>query len=156
MAIRSLAIDPGLQGTGWAVFYGVHPMRCGVIRVRKPVDFHARSSEIARELAEIAVESYIGQVYIEYPSFFDSARGHMVARRGDLLKLCYLVGVISGRLGPTATELVPVAQWKGQLPKEVVESRIRKTLGNSIVKRLGIRTHAWDAVGIGLYKHGRF
>jgi hypothetical protein len=97
------------------------------------------------------------RVTCEFPEFQTSASRSMGWMRGDLQKLTYLVGCIGHMTYMLTTkntgsmfEPVPVSQWKGQLPKAVVESRIRDSLGATACNRLGIKTHAWDAVGIGL------
>lgn len=78
----------------------------------------------------------------------------MVARRGDLVKLTYLVGKFSSFL-PTEPEdfiLVRVVDWKGQLPKSVVARRVFKILPGLSSQK--ISDHAVDAIGIGLYLKG--
>lgn len=98
-------------------------------------------------------------VYVEWPTFFDSGVGHAVARRGDLGKLTFGAGYICGALGECfGCQTVPVTvnEWKGQLPKAVVTERIKHLLGKNKCQRLGITSHAWDAVGIGLYAKGCF
>lgn len=78
----------------------------------------------------------------------------MVARRGDLVKLVMVVGSIVGILSTGCYEiiLIPVNRWKGQLPKDVVNKRVERFYGSNNCK--GFKTHAWDAVGIGLYYKG--
>jgi hypothetical protein len=80
-------------------------------------------------------------------------------KTGDLVKLAHLVGLFQGVTRSfSATEFYPVEvnRWKGQLPKRVVEQRIRRTLGAETCRRAGIETHAWDATGIALWAQGRF
>lgn len=92
-------------------------------------------------------------VFIELPIVIQSAVGDAAARRGDVVKLTLLTGAYTSvlwRLCHGDVEYVPVHAWKGQLPKTAVIRRIQK--------RIVFKTsnHAWDAVGIGLYKKGHF
>lgn len=95
------------------------------------------------------------KVYCELPAFFEGEKGHAAAAKGDVVKLAYLVGVYAGMCHKRGVEfnLVPVREWKGQLPKSVVISRIQKRLGSAC----GIyKADQWDAVGIGLFIKGCF
>lgn len=109
------------------------------------------------------MELPIRNIYIEWPSFFGgSARGYASAARDDIVKLSIATGYIiawlekcrGGRPGEIIP--VPVRNWKGQLPKDVVIQRIKKLLGTAACYRLGVKTHAYDAIGIGLYAKGHF
>jgi len=158
---RFISIDPGLGGTGWSVFdrdVGKVPIEVGIINRRKGHWSH-RAFMIAYGIVEICEALEVRDLYCEYPAFWDTVAGTMVAKRGDLLKLTFLVGVICAI--PFASvkclknfELVPVIKWKGQLKKNVVIARILAKLGKEACKRF--RLHIWDAVGIGLYKLGLF
>ena len=80
----------------------------------------------------------------------------MVAKRGDLVTLSFFIGFLAGRLAPVPFIPIEVNRWKGQLSKKNVEQRIKNKLGEQVCDTLGIKTHAWDAVGIGLYCKGYF
>ena len=152
-----LSVDPGLQGTGWALWDHTGCLiKVGVITPSQTKPLFSRCRWIANKLQEIEFDNKDFLVVCEYPKFFDSAMGQMVARRGDLVKLATLIGVIAGRCKSSSFMPVGVNEWKGTLPKTVVERRIRAIIGEKKCVRLGIKTHAWDAVGIGLYKQGRF
>lgn len=150
-----LCLDPGLAGTGWALFVGTELSDAGIVRCRQAHHWTERSGMICAEIARLVLTRYVGRVVVEQPKFFDSSAGHMVARRGDLLKLMYLVGELAGRVHPVKTLLIPVNDWKGQLPKDVVERRVRRELGKERFEELKIREHAIDAVGLGLHTLGR-
>ena len=117
-------------------------------------DWDRRALEYAYSIQLICDDAGSTQLFVEYPSFFDTAAGTMVAKKGDLLKLTCLVGVMCGWMESKSvkTSLVPVNQWKGQLPKQIVTERIIRYLGEK--QCLGIKSHAWDAVGIGLHALG--
>jgi len=183
-ATALLAIDPGLNGTGWAFWgprtlskkYVPPPTTVGVMRKRHDT-FVATANWLADELLFDVVRGNrkdVCSVHLsracgcspapplvvtcEFPEYQTGASRSMGWMRGDLQKLTYLVGVL-GRMTYAAGavfEPVPVSQWKGQLPKDVVTDRIINKLGNAACERLGIKTHAWDATGIGLWRLGEF
>lgn len=80
----------------------------------------------------------------------------MVAGRGDLVTLSFFIGYLAGRICPIPFIPVEINKWKGQLSKKNVTDRIKNKLTKKVCKTLEIRTHAWDAVGIGLWAKGHF
>ena len=164
-----LSIDPGFA-FGWALWSDLGELqKVGVVPVpahlKKPnVDWTRRYEWTQDRFFEICnedlVDDRIWQVVIELPQFFNTAQGQAVAGKGDLGKLMLVVGAMAaiahgGSLG-LFVRFAPVIQWKGQLPKSVVEKRIRKILGASFCEEMCIKKHGWDAVGIGLWHQGRF
>ena len=150
-----LAIDPGIGGTGWAVFDkgSERFISHGVLNQnRKEDEWDKRGKLILQDLVHIEYGFRTLKTYIEFPSLFQSAHGQMVARKGDLVKLAWFTGLLCGRLKNTI--IVPVNEWKGQLPKAIVNTRILKLLGKNACKNL--KSHDWDATGIGLWALGRF
>lgn len=144
-----MSIDPGLNGTGWAIFNGKKLEDQGVLTFRDNLPWEERAQMYGASIRSLHISYGVNQIFCEYPAFFDSAGGTMVAKKGDLLKLTYVVGLFGGMVCPTPFHLIPVHVWKGQLPKEVVNKRIKAILGEK--KCVNIKTHAWDAVGIGLH-----
>jgi hypothetical protein len=150
-----MAVDPGLNGTGWATFQGRKLVDQGVLTFRdEKLAWEERAIMYASSIRSLSIHHKVDRIACEYPAFFESAAGTMVAKKGDLLKLTSLVGLMWGVVYPLPFLLVPVNQWKGQLPKEVVNRRITAKLGEKACA--GIKSHAWDAVGIGLYVNGDF
>ncbi len=158
-----LSIDPGLVG-GWAWFpaRAVKPRQCGVYRPRGSL--RGDSWEENLPLAMDALRNIIWtmkpqEVACEWPAFFADAGGEMVAKKGDLVKLAHMTGWLACLCNeaqvPEFTR-VRVCDWRGQLPDELVEKRVRKAIGSETADQLGIKSHAWDAVGIGLYLRGKF
>src|SRR6266540_651688 len=153
-----LSIDPGLGGTGWAIWRGQVELKlhmAGVITASKRSEnFVIRADDIATQLHQMT-QRHGGNHLTEYkaicefPDFQDSGVRSMGWRSGDLQKLTYLVGVLAATL--YCDEFIPVKphRWKGQLPKRVVEARLLKKIGAARCAVLGIKTHACDTVGIG-------
>jgi len=157
-----LAIDPGLGGTGWAVFNAdsPHPARVGVIPARyRDESWWTRANMLADDVRE-AVWAFPGDIpsaiVCEMPQQMSSAAGIAAQKDANIYKLAFMVGIFSRwayREGQRFTPVHP-QQWKGQLPKGVVTNRIQRELGLKQCRVLGIKTHAWDAVGIGLWARG--
>lgn len=152
-----MTVDPGLGGTGWAVFAEgtILPRAFGILNRPPPkLDWTDRAEWLAFCLEETIAEYPAPKVYIEYPAYFASVGGEMVAKRGDLCKLTYLVGMLAGRGCLYANSiLLPVNQWKGQLPKKVVENRVKKVLGNEFNGKYP--SHVYDSIGMGFYLKGK-
>jgi len=156
-----LAIDPGLQGTGLAFFSITGLKATSVITVRgRSEDWVTRCEQIVDHVdAWMKVQvAPARRVVCEMMEHHGSAKSSMIWRSGDLQRTLVLVGMLAhwARTQDSIVELVPPSEWKGQLPKRIVEQRINKRLGLPLVRQLGIKTHAYDAVGIGLWALGRF
>ncbi len=150
-----ITIDPGVGGTGWALWnakWGL--LKNGVIHeayggqeTDDLIIWKHRAIKVSERVREMCWKG-VDELYIEYPSVFG---GGVAAQSGAVVKLACLVGMICGSAGVNYFELVPVHAWKGNLPKDVVQRRIKKLLPNAKAE-----SHDWDAIGIGLYKKGVF
>jgi len=174
MQHKIICIDPGLGGTGFAIFSGnkqdLLPERTGVLHSTTKAtqtNWSLRQSEILARLIEVIeevplIENNISvDVYIELPNFFRQKKGMTCATGkdggdSDLVKLAVMVGRLQETFlvftKCTKIVLVPVS-WKGQLTKYAVENRIRQRIG---CKKWEYGDHATDAVGIGLFVKGVF
>lgn len=155
--MRLLAVDPGLSGTGWAFFRRDYPEVCGVLSPQRKEDdelWWQAAEDLSSRLLDIAHALDARHFVIEMPMFMGSSGGLVTARSGALVKLTWFVGYLSARVRRWELDLVTPQQWKGQLSKQQVEIRIRRILKDFIPQDM--KSHAVDAVGIGLYKLGRF
>ena len=141
-----MTIDPGLAGTGWAVWDERWELKDhGVIYPKSD----PKSSSIVSGLLDVTCDRGVfTSFFVEEPAFMEGGRGVVTARSGSLVKLLLLVGMIMQEFG---AEGVKVRDWKGQLPKDVVIRRIKRVLPDCLAT-----SHDWDAVGMGLYLSGRF
>jgi hypothetical protein len=154
-----IAIDPGLGGTGYAAFDNTGVLRAaGVITAPRgavwtdKIDYYARET---RQKVDKLTRIKSTTILLEQAQFMQSEGGLLSARSGALVKLAVMTGAIYYALSPYERILVPASGWKGQLPKNVMVARVRKLVGKK-VRSLGIKTHAFDAVGIGLWHLGKF
>lgn len=153
-----VSVDPGVTGTGVAVWKN-HTLYASLTLHSYKEEWEERAFEIADQFFK-EIEPYKpGIVILEKPSFMAGVGGTMVARSGDLVKLCMLTGMLihAARQTNCLVKLVLPTQWKGQLPKDVTKKRVLDILGiNHQTMNLKHSDHAFDAVGIGLWQQGRF
>ncbi len=150
------SVDPGINGTGVAIwdldhkYKKVPPINAFTIKATKRTTWENRSNTMTKSFYSVLDRYKPEQIYMEYPAYFHSAGGKMVAERGDLVKLAALAGMLCGASTvsdfPVAWTWVNVVDWKGQLPKLVCVQRIDKILGQTFDSE-----HSYDAVGIGLW-----
>jgi len=165
-----LAIDPGIEGA-WALFqegrvascddcFRATPLDTGLYRPKggKTRTWQERVSEsllvLEQRIRKIWQGKDLVRIAIEWPAVFGSAAANAAASDESITKLTYCVGYV-GRVAAELSVplvLVPVNEWKGQLPKRVVETRIRTILGEENCR--DFHSHVWDAVGIGLHVKG--
>ena len=147
--ITRITIDPGATGSGWAVWNREWDLnRNGIIIPDKNLEWEAKAYFVAATLAKVVADFNCDEGYIEYPAFFQAHGACGVANSGALVKLAWFVGLVCGSL-PFAPRLITVGSWKGQLPKKVVISRIKRILPD-----VKATSHDWDAIGIGLFLKG--
>lgn len=163
-----LAVDPGKNALGWAYYSsGGLLMATGVVR-----------SEHAATVGGASVTDVARYVLNELElllSSFEPAAGLVLERmqvyRGpqqkgdpnDLIELTYISGGVH-RLPVVRRDaehlLVVPHDWKGQAPKDVMQTRIRESL-TDLERQLfavsvqsvppSLQHNAWDAVGLGLW-----
>lgn len=163
-----LALDPGLQGTGYALWLSRSarehkqrrwaPDRVGVLNVSsrdKDMAWWDRAMLLAKQIAALR-SSRQTRIVCEFTEYQASAHRVMAWKTGDLQRLTFLSGVIYAVTRPNPFLPVVTSGWKGQLSKAMVIERITNRFGRKTVSRLGIKTHAFDAVGIGLWALGEF
>ena len=84
---------------------------------------------------------------IEIPNLWgSSAKSQASASSGNLTKLAYLAGALSQAI-PAVPILFYPMQWKGQLPKDATERRL-KNVWPKCPK--GLVDHTYDALAMGL------
>lgn len=155
---RVYSVDPGLGGTGWAEWtQRRNPERVGILTNRRPGELADRCHTFGYELKKIIKRGggldRAVHVWIEMPQQMTSIAGH-AAQKGSIYSLTFLVGYLACSVWPCQVQLVQPVQWKGQLPKQIVAERAARIIGAERCRELDIKSHAWDAVGIGLWANG--
>ena len=153
--VRILTLDPGVHATGWAGwdelerFGGItyEPDYHGASKIPKKIKFEDSCRRQCAWLRGHLAQLKTRHVVIEFPELWSgSAISHAAGIKGDLFKLTFLVGryaEVCERTGATCTLVTPM-EWKGQMPKEVIDKRILLAINRKFPD------HVSDAVGIGL------
>lgn len=167
----ALSIDIGVTALGWALWsearwlYLERPLRAGVVTAdRKEGNWVQKMYSTHRKLFDDALQDikFLRSVYIEYPQVWTSTRGLAASAKGDVGKLAYAAGYLMSECYARFHKkhesftrlLVTPQQWKGSLPKPVVNARIKAAIGDKAADGTPFKSHAWDAIGIGLTAKG--
>lgn len=171
-----LAVDTGLNAFGWALWAPQlqagrarppQPSDAGVELVPKKLrqgDWIERVEEtrdlFVRRLTYVLNEHnpQALRLVMELPEYRGGdAVGHAAASRESLGALYLVCGVMHStawHLARARSTLVRVSEWKGSLPKRVVEARLRASGALTTLRGAEAWSHAVDAVGIGLHVLG--
>ncbi len=155
-----ITIDPGARdkgGTGVAVFDtephcdNYVPIETYQLESKAPT-WLRKVDEIANLLYHKVCDNHHKKIlwFIERPQFFNSFKGETAAKSDSLFKLCFVTGRLYGVIRSFNLDcvLLPVNDWKGQLSKRMVSTRIKRICGKNW------KGDVEDAVGMGLYLKG--
>lgn len=144
-----LSIDPSINFCGYAIHKNKDLYECKLLRslsVHK--DFIDKSKYMVNNLKDTVSKllALKGKVIIitEIPQYWGVA-GFMARESGAIAKLMFLCGMIVS-ISNTVITLTP-QDWKGQLPKDVVNNRLRKIYPTINIAKLN--HNIVDAIGIG-------
>jgi hypothetical protein len=152
-----MSVDPAPQGTGLAFWdiedWGrlVPPIATANVYPKKADRWDARAWSTIEKIQTAMSPYHVVHAYLEQPGYFADAAGVMAAKTGSLEKLLYFFGSVTymlHRAGISQT-YYSVREWKGQLPKDVVERKILRLL--PAISTMNIKSHSMCAVGIGLH-----
>ena len=146
-----LAIDPGTVDTGIAFFERSKLKAAWLYSADPRLSWTKRCPYLAQEIGTLKLTYHYRHAICEMPANFLDRQD--VISSGATLKLAYLVGCIAQVIfhQDISFTLIPVRTWKGQLPKQVVMSRIVRAFAPPVGK---YRDHEADAVGMGLAAQG--
>lgn len=152
-----LCVDPSLTRTGWAFFAwrddaGWKLHSAGVFKQRRCTnEWVATMDKMVSQLREklfVLRDEWEGRIVIlvEQPELMLGGRGLAAHNSGAVMKLTAMVFTVRARCAELGLpcKLIPVSRWKGQVPKEVTQQRVRRYWGWS-----GTDHNEADAVGIG-------
>ncbi len=155
-------IDAGITGTGFATWVEMPELRptrpddYGCIKgIVKSQPWRDRAYYVTNALADNVFDEYgTRAVVIEWPKpWVGSAKSRAATDSGNLLKMAFLIGQIEFvcRESGWACVLVEPDEWKGNMSKTAVVSRIKRRLGG-----WSPESHDADAIGMGLVAMGMF
>jgi hypothetical protein len=163
-----LAIDPGIRGTGAALFDGQELVAADYV-VGSPTGNGADAwLEILRTTHDF-VKQYcydrdtrVTETVVECPQVYTAS--HSKGDPNDLIPLAAIDGAVCGAYWALhrskATSYLP-AQWKGQTPKAVHHNRIKALLTEQekarcvFPRETSLHHNVWDAVALGMFHVGR-
>lgn len=162
--MRLLSLDPGIRGSGVALFNDGKLVACDYVKnpVKKGNDLEAiRSMALAVGRWTATDNLDVGALVCEYPQIYGPAFSK--GDNNDLLALAGVGSALAALYPDVPVTTVLPREWKGQVPKETMHGRIRGRLDGSEAdvwhaaeKRGGALFHnTADAVGIGLWHLGR-
>lgn len=148
---NALTVDVG-NATAWAHWRGTWTPETECFLAPKGLDLssYLAAMECQFNLLLTLTKRWKGglrKVYIEGVELWASSlKSLTAARRGDLFKLSYLVGVYAGACANRQVdfEIIDAADWKGQMKDEAVAERIRRINGEEYAN-----AHIRSAVGMG-------
>ena len=145
-----LACDPGITGTGLAFLADGYLPIAECIYAPGKMTPQEKAENIARRIRSW-IELYAPKTVVcEDMQYEDSDRGNIAAKKGLMLKTEYLIGVLGGicleRNIPFI--LVPVSEWKGSTPKDIVWARACRNIGCELTD---YTSHAQDAIALGIW-----
>lgn len=145
--MRILAIDPSVNFCGWALLDTegktvTKRWTTGLIRPEGK-NYAMRCLHILQELQVVAPT--IDHLVTEWPTFFDSARGHMSARQNHTVNLAGICAFVAGRYGCDHRNwsLLTAITWKGSVSKDVTARKFFRRFGKNF--RHKISEHEIDA-----------
>lgn len=163
--MRMISIDPSIHSCGvalWRVEDLKRPPRRPAtptsvhLLTAREVEWQASAAKIAEQFAALLQSKQVDPtkclVYCEQPQYLPS-KFHTTAT-GGLVKMAHLCGLLSGVCPKFG--YVEISRWKGNLSKDMVESRIKKYYEGKPLLWKQWKKDMWDAVGIGLYVQGEF
>jgi hypothetical protein len=157
----TLAIDPGLRYTGWALAKGKDFIQCGSAEGGDP-PLDSRCARISTAL-KWWLDPHPGQVQlvVEKPQVY--VQRHSKGDPNDLVDLGILLGHIIATLQPAKVKFALPRQWKGTVPKAkrlsdyIIHKRLTRKMSHqeAAVYDAGLKTcipsqrhNIADAVGI--------
>jgi len=166
--VNLVAVDTGLNALGWAVWHDaavggemVAPHAVGVIEMNAAelkLPWEERASAMMQKFSvSVIAASGIDLQVMEMPEFRPgSAVGHAAAAQESLGMLYFMCGMHKRTADcfNIKTKFARVSEWKGNMKKELVARRIAAAIGAEDGRGNPIESHAWDAVGIGLWALG--
>lgn len=153
-----LAVDPGLRGCGIALF------RDRILEQAVYVEGEAKAQRAAGWTAMVnAVSEFVGartveELVVELPQVYVAVRSK--GDPNDLIQLAAVVGGLCAEFRWAHQKIYLPAEWKGQVPKEIIHERAEKRLTTEEMAAISCRRKSLlhnvkDAVAIGLVFLGR-
>lgn len=161
-----ISFDPGLREAGLAVFTNGLLTSAFLVRNPNTKDRGGKAwLEMGGTVDIIATMAFpTGRVPLfvsEIPQVYREGKSANVSP-DDLTNLTGVVGCVIGFLDPSEVKTYVPAEWKGQVPKDIHNRRIKASLSLDEVRVLdavkcpaSLLHNVIDAIGVGLFELGR-
>ena len=110
--INFLAVDPGLNASGWAAFDSSELLGCGCFRTDAELKATEKEEKMAVQFERFKNVGF--DLVIEYPQVYRQRMSK--GNPASLIQIAILVGMIKGVLQCECVEVLP-HRWKGTIPK---------------------------------------
>lgn len=160
---RLMSVDPSINNLGVAVWEIHSILKQSKLVMYKLVhpERHCRENEFEKSWSMLTQlkqwkQTYgVNRVICEVPEQWAVA-GFQARETGSMTKLMFVCGLLYSMRGEVEEyKLVTPREWKGQIPKRVMENRLREDYLKIGVDLAKIDDNVMDAIGIGhFYVHG--
>jgi hypothetical protein len=159
MMDRLISIDPSINNMGVAIWeIGKKELLFNKLlhpdRACRETDF-SKSVSLLQQVKHWIKVYGVSKMIMEIPEHWAVA-GFEAREKGSMAKLMFVCGMMASLVQELKeVKLVTPREWKGQLPKQVMENRLRDSyLPNVDLAKLN--DNVVDAIGIGhYYLHGK-
>ena len=156
-----LAVDPGIRGSGIAVFNHGTLVHASYVRsTRAHGDGPAEVLAMAQAIMTRCTNHFLAvtEIVVEWPQVYRA--GKLKGDPNDLLPLAAVAGALAAIKSGAISSRYRPNEWKGQLPKDVANARVlaRLTAFEHPTIESTPKPHLHnviDAIGIGLHHLGR-
>lgn len=148
-----ISVDPGANLVGAAAWDNGKLQSAMLARGKSAL-------ELAQVIHAWVLDMYVFStslvVVVERPQVYPRSRTK--GDPNDLITLALVAGMVAGKLDPAAVVEVKPREWKGQVPKDAMIERIKRTLPLEEYRVVAqvlcpprLKHNVWDAVGLGLW-----
>lgn len=144
-----LSFDPGLRKAGCALW----DFDGNLFRAWTAKQPNRRLSDLSawtRLVENIRIDEPVRVVVCEMVQIYAKNRR---ANPEGLLQLSGVIGAMAWRFRDAELYCYRPREWKGQIPKDVMRSRLHAALSEEEISRVekGATHDAWDAIGLGVF-----
>lgn len=151
-------MDPGLRGCGVALFRDEELEQAVYVEGNGSAQRAEAWVQMVSAVREFVGTRRVERLVVELPQVYVAVRTK--GDPNDLVQLGAVVGALCLAFQEATQHVFLPAEWKGQVPKEIVHARVASRLsaaeqGRITCRRKSLLHNVLDAVGIGLKDLGR-
>lgn len=153
------AVDPGLNRSGVALFHRGDLWDVQCVHYPDVGSVGGRAIEMGLAIGGYVLGrvSTVDVLAAEWPQIYQRGQGRTKGNPNDLVPLAGVIGAVAADVSPKQTRIFLPSEWKGQVPKDTMKSRIVGALTDAELSRVPKRLahDGYDAIGVGLFALGR-